>query len=482
MIDYFKDATALSQSLAAGDISSLELTEGYIQRIESLDDKTNAVVVRNFDQAREDARAIDEARARKAAVGPLAGLPVTVKESFNVTGLPTTWGAPWRRGHQADSDSAVVRRYREAGGVILGKSNVSFLLMDYQSINEVYGTSNNPWDLERTPGGSSGGSAAALAAGLTGLEAGSDIGGSLRNPAHYCGVYSLKPTQGVISSDGHTLSPVPMPPTDLAVVGPMARSARDLDLALDILAGPEGLKAQAWSLSLPKAEKTALNDYKVAVMSNHTAAPVDRSLVDKLSELAAHLEGLGVRVDDQARPELDLWEAHGLYSSLLFSVFAQDTPPGEIQAMRAAGEPAEDDYSGRAMTLRAWDLLHRGWGQLDRQRVTTQHLWRAFFGEWDVMLCPIGVNAANLHKLDSFETRTRTVNGEEQPFFQQSFWAGLATLADLPVVTVPLGQNQDGLPLGVQVIAAPFREREAIRFAHLLSEEIGGFQTPSGWS
>src|SRR5436190_11003530 len=245
-------AAALLAALAARQISAVELTDHAIARIEGLDARINAVVVRDFERARAAAAQADKALAAGER-RPLLGLPMTVKEAFNVAGLPTTWGFPRGKDWRPAEDALIVARAKAAGAIVLGKTNVPVALADWQSYNDIYGTTNNPWDLGRTPGGSSGGSAASLAAGYVPLELGSDIGGSLRVPAHYCGVFAHKPTYGLVPTRGHTPPNVPPLPVDidLAVVGPMARSAADLALALDVIAGPDDPQASAYRLALP---------------------------------------------------------------------------------------------------------------------------------------------------------------------------------------------------------------------------------------
>jgi amidase len=254
----YRTAAELAEAMAAGQVSAVELAQDAIERIERYDGTINAVCVRDFDRALAAAREADAARAR-GDVRPLLGIPMTVKESFNVAGLPTTWGMPWFRDFTASEDALAVARVKAAGAVILGKTNVPLALGDFQSYNDIYGTTRNPWDPTRTPGGSSGGSAAALAAGYGALSLGSDIAGSLRAPAHYCGVYAHKPTFGLVPARGHT--PPPAPPIaierDLAVIGPMARSAADLSLLLDILAEPDELTlGAAYRFALPPARGT----------------------------------------------------------------------------------------------------------------------------------------------------------------------------------------------------------------------------------
>ena len=295
MTDPFSTATELAAAIRQKEVSSLELTDMYIDRIERYDRRINAVVVHDFERGRAAARAADEALARGDDTGPLHGVPMTVKEAYKVTGLPTTWGVPELHHNIAAEDADYVRRLKAAGAVIFGKTNVPLNLGDFQSFNEIYGTTNNPWDLTRTPGGSSGGSSAALAAGLTALEAGSDIGGSIRNPAHFCGIYGHKPTWGIVSDEGHAL-PGMVAPTDIAVVGPMARCAEDLALSMDIVAGAGRTDRVGWQLNLPQPTKTRLSDFRVAILTNHPRAPVSAEMADRVQQIGDRLARLGATV------------------------------------------------------------------------------------------------------------------------------------------------------------------------------------------
>ena len=249
-----RTATELVALLKSRELSSVELTEHFINRIEAHDGDINAVVVRTFDDARARAKDADAAIAAGRDLGPLHGLPMTIKESYVIADTPATWGIEGFRNNVATGDGLAVRRFRAAGAHFLGKTNVPVDLGDFQSYNPIYGTTGNPFDVSRTPGGSSGGSAAALTAGFTGLEAGSDIGGSIRNPAHFCGVYGHKPTYGIIPMQGHELV-AGMPEADQAVCGPLARGAEDLHTALDIMAGPADREALGWRLELPTADQ-----------------------------------------------------------------------------------------------------------------------------------------------------------------------------------------------------------------------------------
>ncbi len=259
----FQSASRLTAAIRDKRLGSAELLELYLGRVERYNPALNALVATDFEAARARAAEADAALARGELWGALHGLPITVKESFNIAGLPTTWGIPARADNRPAANALAVDRLIGAGAVPFGKTNVPFQLADWQSYNDVYGTTNNPWDRTCGPGGSSGGAAAAVAAGLTGLEVGSDIGGSIRNPAHSCGIYGHKPTWGILPPRGHAMPGI-LAPSDISVIGPLARAPQDLALALDALAGPDLLDAAGWRLELPAPTKTTLKDFRVA--------------------------------------------------------------------------------------------------------------------------------------------------------------------------------------------------------------------------
>src|SRR5450631_2237625 len=294
----FQTATELSAALAAKQVSAVELAQDAVARIERHDGKINAVCVCDFERGLEAARAADAARAR-GETGALLGLPLTVKESYNVAGLPTTWGLPAQKDFVPSEDALSIARVKAAGGVIIGKTNVPVGLGDWQSYNDIYGTTNNPYDLGRTPGGSSGGSSAALAAGYGPLSLGSDIGGSLRVPAFHCGVYAHKPTFALAPVRGHTPPGLPPLPSDrdLTVIGPMARSAADLALLLDVIAGPDPLDAgKAYRLSLPPPRHAELKDFRVRLIDSDPVMPTSVSVRTAIQTLGARLGKAGVRI------------------------------------------------------------------------------------------------------------------------------------------------------------------------------------------
>ncbi|MEN4902181.1 amidase [Luteimonas sp. TWI1437] len=477
----FLSATALAQLIGQKRISSLELTAHYIERIERFDSTLNAVVVRDFERALEAAKLADASLARGHRLGPLHGLPMTVKETFDVSGLPTTWGVPEQRDHLAQSDAMVVERLRAAGAHVMGKTNVPLRLGDWQSYNDIYGTTCNPWDAARSPGGSSGGAAAALAAGLTCLEFASDIGGSIRSPSHFCGVYGHKPTYGIVPMQGHSHSGVISAP-DLNVVGPMARSADDLALALDVAAGPDRLRSPGWRLALPPPKTRTLRGLRVAIWANEDAVPTSSEISDRVLEVGAALARAGAVVSDRARPAISPRDAYNTYLSLLGSTGLVNLPDAHyVATQRAAAALDASDDSALAVLTRARALDHRTWSDHDEARNRDRLRWRAFFDDWDVVICPISATTAFAHDHRPKLERTLDVDGVTTSHYAHFFWVGLATAAYLPSTAFPSGLSSDGLPIGLQIIGPEYGDRTTIEVARLIAREIGGFRAPAGF-
>jgi len=477
----FSTACELAEKIRNKEISSRELTDLYIERIERLDGEVNAVVVRDFDRARAAADRADQALSEGRSLGPLHGVPMTIKEAYNIADLPTTWGLPDFKDNIATEDSESVARFKAAGAIFLGKTNVPLNLADFQSYNEVYGTTGNPWSTDRTPGGSSGGSSAALAAGFGALEAGSDIGGSIRNPAHFCGVYGHKPTWNIVPQQGHSL-PGMLASPDIAVVGPLARSAEDLTLALDVVSGPEPLVESGWKLELPPPRHAKLSDYRVALWPSDPMAPVAGEVADRVQQLGDRLAALGATVSDSARPAFEVARSHETYLYLLNGVMAAGLPEEALAAMEAqvsALDPA--DQSDNAVMARAAVQKHGEWLRHNNRREALRMAWRDFFQDWDILLCPQTATPAFEHDHRPIPERTLAVDDAMQPYFQQLFWAGLITVAYLPSTVFPTGVSGDGLPIGLQAVSAEYADRTCIDFARLMADEIGGFVPPPGY-
>jgi amidase len=478
----FKTATELSQALAAKKVSAVELAQDAIARIERHDGKINAICVRDFARALEAARAADTALAR-GEKKPLLGLPLTVKESYNIAGLPTTWGFPLQKDFVPPEDALSISRVKAAGGVILGKTNVPVGLGDWQSYNDIYGTTNNPFDLGRTPGGSSGGSAAALAAGYGPLSLGSDIGGSLRVPAFHCGVYAHKPTFNIVPLRGHT--PPPFPPIsldrDMAVIGPMARSAADLSLLLDAIAGPDPLDTGVgYKLALPPPRHSELGSFRVLVIDSDPILPANKDVREAIGTLAGNLAKAGVRVTRKSPLWPDFAESSRLYMRMLMSFLAAFFPPEAIAGAQAAiAKLSPDNRSLAAERLRGMVLSHRVWVLDDGARGRQRAQWRELFKSFDAVICPIMPTPAYPHNhSQDQETRRINIDGKDYVYPDQLAWPGIATLPGLPATAIPTGLSPQGLPVGVQIVGPWLEDRTPLKLAELIEREFGGFVAP----
>ena len=477
----YRTAGDLLNGLANRQLSSRELVDAAIARIEVLDGKINAVVVRDFDRARTAAADADAALARREH-RPLLGLPMTVKEQFGIAGLPTTWGDPKFKDWRAEVDALAVQRLKAAGAIIVGKTNVPLMLQDWQSYNEVYGTTNNPWDLGRSPGGSSGGSAAALAAGFVPLEFGSDIGGSLRAPAHFCGVFSHKPSLDLVPQRGSGPPQTAAIPVrgDLAVIGPIARSAADLALELSVVAGPDELtEGIGYKLALPPPRHERLADFRVLVIDAHPLCPTAASITTALNALADRLGRLGCKIVRQSPKLPNLEQTGRIYRQLLSAFFSADLPLEVRERVEAAAKVlASDDQSLAASGVRGLTMSHQDWIRASRLRGGLRAQWLALFQEVDVVLCPPMPTAAFPHDHSPRQSRQLDIDGKNVPYFDQSVWAGIAILNGLPATTAPIGRTEDGLPIGAQIIGHYLEDRTTIAFAGLVEREFGGFNPP----
>jgi amidase len=478
----YRTTKQLIDALQARKISARELTESMIARIVALDPLVNAIVVRDFDRAREAASAADAALAGGER-RPLLGIPLVVKESFNVAGTPTTWGIPAFKDWTAKEDAVAIARLKAAGAIVLGKTNVPINLGDWQSYNEIYGTTNNPWDVRRTPGGSSGGSAAALAAGFGPLSLGSDIGGSLRTPAHYCGVYAHKPTFGLVPLRGHTppgLPPLPFD-RDLSVVGPMAISALDLAIGLDVIAGPdEWREGVAYRLALPPPRHAELESFRALVIDTHPLLPTAATVRHALDRLAQRLVKAGVKVARESPLLPNLADSARLYMRLLMPVFSARWPLEQYEEARdAAAALAADDNSLVAERARGSVLSHRDWMAADAIRSNLRAQWRELFREWDVVLCPPMPTPAYPHDHSApYHARKIEIDGNMYPYSDQLVWPEIATTPGLPATAAPIDRSENGLPIGVQIVGPYLEDRTTIAFAVLMQREFGGFTPP----
>ena len=477
---HFQSATALAQLLRDGHLGARELLDHYLARIDRFNPALNAVIWQDRGAARARADAADTARTRGEPIGPLHGLPMTVKESYDVAGAPTHWGIPELRDKVAEEDALAVQRLAAAGANVFGKTNVPIRLADFQSYNEICGTTVNPWDSGRTPGGSSGGSAASLAAGLTSLEIGSDIGGSIRNPAHYCGVFGHKPTWNLLPMRGHALGGS-LTPTDISVIGPLARSADDLELTLNLMAGPDRLEAAGIGLHLPRLEG-ATRTLRIAVWQTDAMCPVSAAVAAKVTAVAAALAAQGATVDFEARPAFSSAHSHQLFSALLMSAMAGRFGDDEYARLVAAADSlVPQDQSDAAQTLRAQTLRARDWARVNEGRTRLRWAWQRFFEQWDFVLAPIMPTTAFPHDHRAPSERTIMIDGNAHPYFMQTFWAGLAGVSYLPATVIPAGPGPDGLPIGLQIIGPAYGDLRTISLAQRLERMGFAFRAPPGF-
>ena len=480
-IDLYQTATGLLEKIRRKDISALELLEDHLQQIEERNPEINAVVITDAERATERAKGADEALTRGESWGPLHGLPMTVKDAFEVEGLASTGGSPKWKGHVPKRNADVVQRLVDAGAIVFGKTNVPMLSGDFQTFNDIYGITNNPWDVTKTPGGSSGGAAAALAAGMTPLEIGSDIGGSIRTPAHFCGVYGHKPSYGIVSMRGH----IPPPPgcvndgDTLSVAGPLARSSEDLELALSLLAAPKMMDGVAWELELPPPRHETLNDYRVAVWLDDPYCPVERAIADAIQGVVEKLAKCGVKIVE-THPDISLGMNDRIFWDLVPPVIATGFPPNVIDSMRKLLDSSEpDDDSLPVRQARGALIPHKDWLSANERRHRVRAKWHELFRDYDVLLCPPTVTSAFEHDhRPNFFQRKLIVNGEPRPYFDLMVWAGLAINAQLPATVAPVALSDDGMPVGIQIIGPYLEDRTTVKFAGLLEKVCGGFNHP----
>lgn len=482
-LDLFSSARAMLAALHYGKISAAELLEEHLARIARYNPTLNAIVTPNTEQARQRAKEADAARERGEPPGLLHGLPLTIKDTIEVAGLPATAGVPANARRVPTKSAPVAQRVLDAGAVLMGKTNIPPYAGDWHSDNPLFGRSNNPWDVSRTPGGSTGGGAAALAAGLTPLEFGSDLGGSIRIPASFCGLYGHRPSETAVPRNGHFPgSPVPNPAAVMSVMGPLARTAGDLELALDVIAGPVVGEDVAWRLELPRARQQALRGFRVALMPRADWLPVDNEILAGLDDLAGKLSRLGAKVAE-AQPEgFDLFKHEETYATMMniimFAEMDDETRAHIAEGMRRSSDPfAQAQIKG--VTASAPTLL-----KLHSKREHERAAFRAFFQEWDVLLAPVTITPAIEHidPHSSFPKRALTINGQSVPYNRLQVYPGLSTLSGQPATAFPWGRTKGGLPIGLQAIGPYLEDRTTITFAALLEREFGGFTAPPGYS
>jgi len=474
----YSTAIDIAKRIRQREVSSREVLDYFLERVDRLDKRINSVVTLEVERARAEADAADAALARGEVRGPLHGVPMTVKDSFQTAGMRTTSGAPELADFVPQEDAWPVARLREAGAIIFGKTNLPLYAGDLQSYNEVFGTTNNPYDLSRTPGGSSGGSAAALACGFTPLELGSDIGGSIRLPAHMSGVTGHKPSYGIVPAHGQ----IPGPPgtltlADLAVAGPMARSVEDLELELDILAGPNRWERRAWRLELPPPRHHTLREYRVAAWLDDPHCRVEPGVRSLLEKAARALADAGVRVDPDARPAFTLDKVADTFFALLQAALAGSVARDRIEEYAAT--PGDTPV---ARTRRLLAMRHRQWLSYNERRLQLRRRWEEFFTQWDAMLFPVMPCAAIPHDHSEPQAaRLVWVGGEQRSYWDLITWMAPAGACYLPATVVPVGCLENGLPVGIQIVGPYLEDRTTLDLAKHLLALVGGCPRPPGF-
>jgi amidase len=471
-------AVDIANKIRQREISSREAVDYFLARVAALDKSINCVVTIDAERARTEADAADAALARGETGGPLHGVPMTIKDSFQTAGMRTTSGAQELASFIPKEDAWPVARLREAGAIIFGKTNLPIYAGDLQSYNEVFGTTNNPYDVSRTPGGSSGGAAAALACGFTPLELGSDIGGSIRLPSHMSGVVGHKPSYGIVPAHGQ----IPGPPgtltlADLAVAGPMARTVPDLKLGLSIMAGPNRWEKPAWRLKLPLPRRRSLKRYRVAAWLDDPSCRVEPEVLELLEKAAEKLAGEGVRVDHEARPEFTLEKVADTFFALLQAALAGGVPVDRLDeyATTVGETPA-------ARTRRLLAMRHRQWLSFNERRLQMRKRWEEFFTRWDAILLPVMPCPAIPHDhSEPMASRIALVGGEQRPYWDLTTWMAPAGACYLPATVIPVGRLNDGLPVGIQIVGAYLEDRTTLDLAEHLLGLLGGCPRPPGF-
>ena len=466
--------------LRTGETSSVELLDHHLARNERLAPDLNAIVTLDEEGARAAARAADEARHRGEPVGVLDGLPMTIKDALATAGMRTTGGATELADNVPDRDAEAVTRVRDAGAVVFAKTNLPRWSGDVQAYNDLFGTTNNPWDLTRIPGGSSGGASVAVAAGLSPLEIGTDIGGSVRLPSHFAGVCGHKPTFGIVPQLGYVDHVTyGVGEADVNVVGPLARTVDDVELLFDLLIGPRADQAAAWTLELPKPRAASARELRVGAWIDDEACPVSSAVGGVLEAAVDAIVADGVAVDRGARPAHpfnDVWEV-GL--PLISAATSPARTAEEFAHLQSLANDPDPDDPTMAMRAGASTVSHRDWILLTERREANRAHWADFFTDYDVLLAPVAFVPAfeHQHKGNLYSRRLQ-VDGVERAYADVIAWTSQFGYVYLPATVVPVGWTDDGLPVGIQIVGPYLGDRTTIEFARYVESLLGGYRVP----
>ena len=491
----FSTASQLANSIRGGEISATDVLEAHLDQIARHNPQVNCIATLNEEEARRSALEADAALGRGEVWGPLHGVPVTLKDSLETAGLRTTSSHPPLTNHVPREDSTIAARLRSAGAIILAKTNMSELAGDMQSNSPIFGRGNNPWDLTRTTGGSTGGGAAAVATGMSPMEIGSDGAGSIRHPAHFCGVFAINPTKFLVSGAGR-LPPMPWDPTrgvrTFGSFGPLARSVEDLKLALSIIAGPDQREWKVPPVSMAEPPSRPLEKLKFAWTDDFGGAPLSSETRSALGELAVKLQKMGCQVERTTPPGFDFEEAWRTFGEISGSEFSASTST----SMRILGRllaPAIADVVGpwafkndpiSRATARGRGLGMRGYLEAQTRRDMLIEALERFLDERDAWLCPVAATQAFPHCSEGTGRRGSSINvdGKKLPYWTANILHLTPfNLTGNPGVVLPLAQSKEGLPIGVQVIGRRWHDVELLSVAAELSKVTGPFRRPPGY-
>lgn len=478
----FATALEAADAIRKRRISSAELTQHMFDRIERHNSSINAVVTLMHEEAMRQATRADLALSLDKNWGPLHGVPITIKDTYEVRGVRTTAGSQYYSTYHPEHDAEVVSRLRRAGAVIIGKTNTPEMAGDVQTYNDVFGQTNNPWNVARTSGGSTGGGAAAVAAGLSYLSIGSDIGGSIRTPSNFCGVYGHKPTLNLVSLRGHIPPPVearPVPAATLPVAGPLARSPEDLKMALEIIGGPAGDSAEAYRWSLPPARKARLSDYKIGYVLDDPNCPVTPETGAQLQRAIEALSAAGARVTEGWPEGVDPKKSFETYFYLLMAAVGGGLPMGREEYFRKAART--EPPSLMTLRARAWTDTHEKFKEMERLRMLERQNWRNYFREFDAFLLPVTFTPAFAHDHSNMDLRILETSVGTRSYLDLFFYVSFATLAGLPATSAPVGLTEEGLPVGIQIVGPYLEDATPLDIASHLAKRIGGYAVPPGY-
>ena len=479
----FKSAIEAAAAIRNGETTSTELTKHILKRVAKFNPKLNSIVSLMHDQALKRACEADEAHSNGVNWGPLHGVPITIKDHYEIKGVPTTCGSPDYAYYIPERNAVIVDRLLDSGAVIIGHTNVPELVADWQSYNDVYGTTVNPWNTDVTPGGSSGGCAASLSAGLSFLSVGSDFAGSIRVPAHFTGIYGHRPSMGVTTLRGSvpgSMNCIQLPPSRMSTPGPLARSPDDLKLALDIIGGPDQYESTAFTWKMPKPRHRKLKDYRIGYIVDEPLCPLNqdvqhvlRVVMDQIAEKVASANEGWPSVVDPA-------EQFHLFKLLRYGDKAAQLKDEDLEKTKETAKRKDVDDEG--LMAWVWTTEQRHHIRFEEMRVSTRDLWQRIFNDIDVFLMPVDYTVAFQHDhSDPMTGRVIQTPWGTRQYMDQLFWMTFSSITGLPCTVAPVGFTESGLPVGVQIIGPYLEDGTTIHFAKLIVEITGGYMEPPGY-